>query len=129
MKEIIEKQKEYIKFLGQIINDNAHFLSIHHCGASQEEINEGKRLRDEISILEKQLEGKEFYEKIYIKSEADLPKEDKKIYFVQKRILSTVNYAGDYQTAEYAELSTSFYNESYKSFWMTYIDWYLKPIE
>ena len=66
MKELIEKQKEYIKFLSRIIDDNAVFLEIHHCGASQEDINEGKGLRDELSVFEKQLEGKEWFEREFV---------------------------------------------------------------
>ena len=114
MKELIEKQKEYIKFLSRIIDDNAVFLEIHHCGASQEDINEGKGLRDEISVLEAQLEGKEWFEKIYIKSEKDLPKKEG-LYFV--------NFKGGWMDTEYYRKTGGIVD------WMDEFAWYLKPIE
>ena len=48
---IIAKQEELIEFYGKIIRDSAVFLQIHHAGASPEEIETGKRLRQELQTL------------------------------------------------------------------------------
>ncbi len=54
--QLIKKLEELIAFYGKNISDYAVFLSIHHMGANDEDIETGKRLRSEISALKKQMQ-------------------------------------------------------------------------
>ena len=54
--ELIRKLKESIDFYSKIIGDNAVFLSIHGITASEKDIAKGKRIKEEIAALEKQIE-------------------------------------------------------------------------
>jgi hypothetical protein len=56
---LIEKLKEYIKFLSKIVSNNAMYLHIHNINASKEEIETGIKLRDQISALEEQMDKEE----------------------------------------------------------------------
>ena len=55
VKELIKAQQELIDFYGKIISDNAVFLQIHHMGASLEDCNKGKELRNRIAQLRKEV--------------------------------------------------------------------------
>ena len=50
--KLIEKQKEYIKLLGDEISKNAVYLHIHGMNASPEVIKQGEDLRADIKNLE-----------------------------------------------------------------------------
>ena len=54
--ELIKAQEELIGFYGKNISDNAVFLQMHHVGASLEDCNKGKELRNRIEVLRKGLE-------------------------------------------------------------------------
>ena len=55
VKELIKAQQELIDFYGKNISDNAVFLQMHHMGASLEEYNKGKELRNRIEVLRKEV--------------------------------------------------------------------------
>jgi hypothetical protein len=55
----------------------------------------------------------EFYKKIYIKSEADLPKE--------RQLVFHRNNDGLIKESEF--------REKYKDEWLSIVDWYLKPVK
>ena len=52
MKAIIEKQKELIKFYEDYLNSIAVYLAIHHMSPSDELVEQGEKLRTELSALE-----------------------------------------------------------------------------
>ena len=58
---------------------------------------------------------KETYEKVYIRSKADLPKEDEKYYF---------GYYKDSSTA----FSVIYYEYDIRDVWLKTVSWYLQPI-
>ena len=51
LKELVDKVVEISTFYVQILNDNAVFLHLHGINASKEDIEKGKRLRDEFNEL------------------------------------------------------------------------------
>jgi len=64
---IIEKQDELIKFYGKYISDTAVFLQIHNAGPCKEDIDIGKRLRQELEALKqeaKETQCHAIYEKV-----------------------------------------------------------------
>lgn len=52
MKDLIKAYKDYIKFLGKDISDNAVYLMIHGMSPSPEKIKKGADLRRKIADLE-----------------------------------------------------------------------------
>jgi len=56
MKDLINKQREYIEFLGKEIQDVSSFLIIHGWRCPQDVIEKGGKLREEIKQLEKKYE-------------------------------------------------------------------------
>lgn len=81
----------------------------------------GYLLFDQISQPSDVIQG-EYYRKVYIKSEADLPKEDG-LYLSQ----SHKGILGDRIFGEYEKEKNYAYHHSAK-FWLDNIDWYLQPI-
>ena len=55
IKELIKAQQKLIDFYGKIISDNAGDLQVHHIGASFEDCNKGKELRNRIAQLRKEV--------------------------------------------------------------------------
>ena len=45
---VIESQETYISFLGKSISDNASYLQVHNMGATEETIEKGIYLRNNI---------------------------------------------------------------------------------
>lgn len=124
MTPLEKKQAEYIEFLGKIVDDNAVFLYIHHIRATEEEIETGKRLRAEIAELQKQEEGKEYFEKVYIKSKDDLPKDG----------LIHVGSNNGFEELVYIENGLTkkpfrYDDEDNPVIKIDKINWYLKPIK
>ena len=112
MKEIIEKYKEITVHVGLAGTYSKKYNIVKALKKSG--CPECIKLADELSVLEKQLEGKEWYEKIYIKSEKDLPKKEG-LYFV--------NFKGGWMDTEYYRKTGGIVD------WMDEFDWYLKPIK
>jgi hypothetical protein len=48
MKELIHLQNDYIRFLTEIMDQHVNFLWIHGIKATKEEIEKGKKFRDDI---------------------------------------------------------------------------------
>lgn len=55
LKELVEKQEEYIKFLGDYLSGITGFLKVHGMECTDEEFEEGQRHREEIETLKSQL--------------------------------------------------------------------------
>ena len=106
--QIITKQDEYIAYLKN------------QCRLTSLSV---ERYESELSALKAQAEqvkatNRELFEKVYIRSESDLPKEDD-AYFVQYK---------DHQIG--AELfSVSGHQKGIQFDWIGLIDWYLRPVE
>jgi hypothetical protein len=60
MEELIKLQKEYIEFLGNRYNDAYLIAHIHHYQESDENIEKGKALRNQIKECEDRLQSKSF---------------------------------------------------------------------
>lgn len=126
--QLIEKLKEYIEFLGKELDKTAVFLHVHNMDASQDVVNQGIILRSEIATLEAELAVQkpvkdypipEYFVKVYIKSESDLPKVTG-IYYVH---LKTERDDRVYIKSVPNVPSLN------KGFWMDNYDWYLKPVD
>lgn len=108
--QIVEKQDELIAYL----IEEGTFTHFAIAGRS--------KIISELSELKQQAEqnktansDKELYEKVYIRSEADLPKDDKKyIGFHKQSGLIKFN------------IRKGFFDESW---FVQYIDWYLRPVD
>ena len=85
-----------------------------------------KILQSELQALESEPD-KELYEKVYIKSEADLPQDTGRYFCHQKSRLP--EYA--YDACEWYEYNiTDHENRKYqRNLWLTSFDWYLMPCE
>lgn len=55
LRDLVEKQGEYIKFLGDEIHRKASYLECHGMGCSTETIEQGIKLRSEIEQLKQKL--------------------------------------------------------------------------
>jgi hypothetical protein len=55
MNELIKLQKEYIEFLGRCYNDAILIATLHHRGASEENIKKGAELRNKIKVCENKI--------------------------------------------------------------------------
>jgi len=54
-KKLVKAQDELITFYGEIIENSAMFLHVHHWEESTENIKKGRNLRDDIEQLKDQL--------------------------------------------------------------------------
>ena len=73
------------------------------------------KLVDKILATQPQQPDKELFEKVYIRSEKDLPEEGIKYQVMYKRPSNKFRF--------------EYYNKQNKFLWLEDIDWYLRPLE